>query len=95
VTACLLLGGAVTYPAPAASAQAEPSAPLAQLDGFLAELMAERRVPGAVFTLVLDGEPVLSQGYGVIDVDAERPVDPDTTCFHQNLPRGPSPSGDG
>lgn len=82
VTACLLLGGAVTYPAPAASAQAEPSAPLAQLDGFLAELMAERRVPGAVFTLVLDGEPVLSQGYGVIDVDTERPVDPDTTCFH-------------
>jgi CubicO group peptidase (beta-lactamase class C family) len=44
------------------------------LDEFIAEVMAEWRVPGLAIAVVEDGEVVLSRGYGYRDVDEELPV---------------------
>lgn len=51
------------------------------LDAFLAREMAEKHIPGATFVLVKDGEIFLAKGYGLGDVAAQTPVDPEKTLF--------------
>jgi CubicO group peptidase (beta-lactamase class C family) len=43
--------------------------------------LAERRLSGAVLTMVQDGKIVLARGYGHADYEAGTPVDPDKTRF--------------
>ncbi|MFW6200688.1 MAG: serine hydrolase domain-containing protein, partial [Gemmatimonadota bacterium] len=56
-----------------------------ELEAFFAGLMADqleaRNVPGAVVSVVQDGEVVFARGYGHADVAAREPVDPETTLF--------------
>ncbi len=58
----------------------------ADLETFLDELVAtqmdEHHVAGAVVSLVQEGEIIFARGYGLADVDGNRPVDPETTLFH-------------
>jgi CubicO group peptidase (beta-lactamase class C family) len=49
------------------------------LDDYLAEQMAEHHIPGAVITVVKDGQVFLSKGYGYADLDSQTPFDPEQT----------------
>lgn len=83
VVFALLVFAALAYPT---SAAAQPQsaatigstdrdgAQLNDLDAFIAEVMAEWKVPGLALAIVEDGEVVLSKGYGYRDVDDELPV---------------------
>lgn len=51
------------------------------LDGFFADEMAEKHVPGAAFVMVQDGQISLMKGYGYADIESGTPVDPKTTVF--------------
>lgn len=48
----------------------------------LRDRMESARIPGAVFVAVLDGEVVYVEGFGYENIDARRPIDPETTMFH-------------
>jgi len=50
------------------------AARLTELDAFIAEVMAEWKVPGLALAVVEDGAVVLSKGYGYRDVDERLPV---------------------
>jgi CubicO group peptidase (beta-lactamase class C family) len=64
---------------------ADPTDPLpafeAALDGFMAEVLEERHVPGCSFVLVRDGAIALSKGYGLASLEPPVPVVPDKTLF--------------
>lgn len=51
-------------------------------DARLAESMERNHVPGAVLTVVHEGEVVLLKGYGHADVESGIPVDPEGTVFY-------------
>lgn len=51
------------------------------LDSYLAEQMAAHHIPGAVITVVKDGEVFLSKGYGYADLEAQIPYDPNETLL--------------
>ncbi|MGW9192288.1 serine hydrolase domain-containing protein [Micromonospora chersina] len=68
---------AVTVPAPAAAAPDYA----AFLDEVIPAQLAEHRIPGAAVVVVAGGRQVLAKGYGLADVDARIPVDPDRTGF--------------
>jgi CubicO group peptidase (beta-lactamase class C family) len=51
------------------------------LDAFFAEQMEALHIPGAVFILVKDGETFFSKGYGLADLESQRPVIPGETLF--------------
>ncbi|MBN1289501.1 MAG: beta-lactamase family protein [Actinobacteria bacterium] len=51
------------------------------VNGFLSGKMEEYSIPGAVFTLVVDGETVFSRGYGYSSLESGLPVDPEKTAF--------------
>ena len=52
------------------------------LDSFFAERMAMTNVPGAVVVVVVvDGEILVTRGYGQADVEGGVPVDAETTVF--------------
>src|SRR5690606_32434315 len=53
----------------------------AWLDGFMTYALPRNGIAGAVVVVVQDGEILLAEGYGYADVEAERPVDPETTLF--------------
>lgn len=53
----------------------------ALVDGMVAHQLAEDRIPGAVVTVVSGGRTVLSEGYGVADVERGTPVDVNGTGF--------------
>lgn len=86
-----LLGSALL--GPACPAVAKPLAPtghvdarrLADLasfvDGVVAQQIATREVAGAVVTVVANGHVLFTRGYGYADLDARKPVVPDT-LFH-------------
>ncbi|MDX1415193.1 MAG: serine hydrolase domain-containing protein [Candidatus Promineifilaceae bacterium] len=44
------------------------------VDGFVEEKMAAAHAPGLVITIVYQGEVVLSRGYGVADIETNRPM---------------------
>jgi CubicO group peptidase (beta-lactamase class C family) len=51
------------------------------LGGLVTAQLEARNIPGAVVTVVQDGEIVFARGYGWSDVEARTPVDPDATLF--------------
>jgi CubicO group peptidase (beta-lactamase class C family) len=53
----------------------------AWLDGYLPFAMERAHVAGAVVVVVKGGRVLLQKGYGYADVQAKRPVDPETTLF--------------
>ena len=58
----------------------------AELEAFLDPVMRAKmeayHVAGAVVSVVKDGELIVSRGYGLADVAANKPVDPETTLFN-------------
>ena len=82
-----LLSSAFTYrPAPATAAPnpAGPTDPV-ELGAFIDDLMASEMktnpFPGAVVTVVKDGQLFFQKGYGYADLEKQTPVDPSTTIF--------------
>jgi CubicO group peptidase (beta-lactamase class C family) len=65
----------------AAGEALDPADLEAFLGGLVPEQLAARNIPGAVVTVVQDGEIVFARGYGWADVEARTPVDPDATLF--------------
>ena len=53
----------------------------AWLDGLMPYALATGDIPGAVVTVVKDGEVVANRGYGYADLAKREPVNPDTTLF--------------
>jgi CubicO group peptidase (beta-lactamase class C family) len=51
------------------------------LDARFGEGLKDRLFPGAVFVFVQDGRVVLAKGFGVANVEAGTPVDPERTVF--------------
>ncbi len=51
------------------------------LDGLFSEKMEEYHIPGAVFSMVKDGEIFLTRGYGYGDLENNIPADPRGTLF--------------
>ncbi len=67
--------------------ETKPSGPIdpaefeAFLDAYLAEQMAAHHIPGAVFTMVKDGQVFFSKGYGYADLEKQTPMDPEDTVL--------------
>lgn len=58
--------------------------PFSELEEAIDEYVAEyigKTVPGAAIAVVKDGEIIFSKGYGYSDVEAQLPVDSETTIF--------------
>ena len=51
------------------------------LDGLIASEMNAKYIPGAVVVVVKDGEVLYAKGYGYVDLETRKPVDPATTLF--------------
>ncbi|MBF0687384.1 MAG: beta-lactamase family protein [Cellulomonas sp.] len=84
LTACA--GGAATAPEPrtpqpASTAGLTKADVDAWLDDTLPDALAEAKVAGATVSVVHDGEMLTARGFGVADVAAGTPVDPDGTLF--------------
>jgi CubicO group peptidase (beta-lactamase class C family) len=66
-------------------AAAEPAAAIdvgrviADVEHVVARHLEETEVPGVVVAVVADGEVVLSRGWGVADIETQRPMDPHAT----------------
>ena len=63
---------------PPGTAQEVPSAPPADLDRFVADVMTSFDVPGLALAIVRDGRVVVARGYGVRHLDRPDPVDEHT-----------------
>ena len=61
-----------------AKAPASRDAPLSAFDDLVNGLLAKWRIPGAAIGVSHDGRLVLARGYGMADVEAGRPVQPDS-----------------
>jgi CubicO group peptidase (beta-lactamase class C family) len=69
---------------PAASAQAGLTDPVelgAFIDDVIASEMTTNQFPGAVVTVVKDGQIFFQKGYGYADLEKQTPVDPSITIF--------------
>src|SRR5580698_7053956 len=53
----------------------------AWVDAFVAKQMQDNRIPGAIVSVVKDGQILLSKGYGLSDIEHHRAVDPHKTLF--------------
>ncbi|HEX4709970.1 serine hydrolase domain-containing protein [Phenylobacterium sp.] len=53
----------------------------AYFDGLLPDAINRANIAGAVIVVVKDGQPLFERGYGLSDVKARKPVDPDKTLF--------------
>ena len=51
------------------------------LDDFITAQLEEDHIPGAVVSVVKDGELFFSKGYGFADLETHRPVTADQTLF--------------
>lgn len=51
------------------------------LDAYMAEQMEAHHIPGAVFTIVKDGEVFFSKGYGYADLETQTLFDPEQTVL--------------
>ncbi len=51
------------------------------MDGLMAAALPANHVPGAVVVIVKDNQVFFAKGYGLSDVNAQTPVDPQTTLF--------------
>ncbi len=85
VAIATLLGAVLAQEASDTPPAAPPGLTTADLGAFFGGLvpvqLEAHHVPGAVVTVVRDGEIVFARGYGHADVVARTPVDPDTTLF--------------
>jgi CubicO group peptidase (beta-lactamase class C family) len=79
VLVILLLPVSAKASAPAQPSPWEDAEPF--FDGLMAEQFASRPLAGAAVVLVKDGEILFERGYGLADVENDRPVDPQTTLF--------------
>jgi len=59
----------------------DPAELEAFLDTLMAEQMEEHHIPGAAVAVVKDGELFFAKGYGLADIEAGIPVDPEKTLF--------------
>ncbi len=59
----------------------DPAELAAFVDGVMTAQMKDKHVAGAVFIMVIDNKPFFAKGYGLADVEAGKPVDPETTMF--------------
>jgi CubicO group peptidase (beta-lactamase class C family) len=74
--------GSVPTVAPAGSSNALSAADVnAWLDGLVPYAIQHSGVAGAVIVVVKDDKVLFEKGYGYADVDARRPIDPETTLF--------------
>ena len=64
-----------------AGLESTPESPESVVDGIMAGLFEAHHLAGAVVTVVRDGQPLLSKGYGFADLEERRPVDPASTLF--------------
>ncbi len=51
------------------------------IDSVIQDEMKNLHIPGAVLSIVKDGEVVYKNGYGFVDMKNRKPADPDTTLF--------------
>ena len=72
---------ATTAPVPAGGAPLTAADATAWLDGFMPYALRAADIPGAVVTIVKDGQVLAAKGYGYADIARRRPVDPATTLF--------------
>lgn len=72
-----LLLALVTYPAHAFQTN-RPSTETAQIDAFVEKVMKQFEVPGLSLSIVKDGVPVLTKGYGVLSLTSGGKVDEHT-----------------
>src|SRR5512143_958391 len=69
---------------PAQVANSGPSDPLeleSFIDGIIADQMDSNHIPGAIVSVVKDGQLVFAKGYGYSDYENKIQVDPDHTLF--------------
>ena len=66
---------------PAPWPQATPASFEPYLDGVMSALFENYNLVGAVFSLVYDGQPALSKGYGYADLESRTPADPAVHLF--------------
>lgn len=59
----------------------DPAALAEFFDREMAAQMAEHGIAGGAIAVVKDGSVLFQKGFGHADVEAERPVDPETTMF--------------
>ena len=74
----------ITNSGPVTAQSAGPTDPRemeAYLDAFIAAQLEEDHIPGAVVSVVKDGELFFSKGYGFADLETKRPVIADQTLF--------------
>jgi len=76
-TAAVLIACAATTDARPADQTSPPLG--AWLDAAVAEAMSEYDVPGVVVGLIVPGQPPILRGYGLADIESERPMDPAET----------------
>ena len=69
---------AVTAPATPTPTELTTADVEAFLDGYLPGALNSAKIPGAVVSVVKDGEVVTARGYGYADVEAKTPVTADT-----------------
>jgi CubicO group peptidase (beta-lactamase class C family) len=93
ICAAALIGCAAAAPLPSSlvAAAAAPAVPTAHdltktdvdawLDGYMPDALRRSDIPGAVVTVVKDGQILTARGYGLADVAKRTPVDPDRTLF--------------
>jgi N-acyl-D-amino-acid deacylase len=68
----------IAHAAPATLETDDAVAALAELDGTIARIMADYRVPGGAFALAKDGRLIHARGYGVACTDSGQAVQPDS-----------------
>ena len=78
---CASLSLCLASCASAASNALDAAAVESFLDDTLPSAMATRHIPGLAVTIVEGATPLVTKGYGVVDVTTRRPVDPQTTLF--------------
>jgi CubicO group peptidase (beta-lactamase class C family) len=78
--AVLLLTTALTTPGTAATGLGPDL--IERLDEAFGENLEKHEVPGGVLVVVHDGNILHARGFGVADLETERPVDPDETLFY-------------
>jgi CubicO group peptidase (beta-lactamase class C family) len=74
-------GRAGLFVVPGRTGPTDPSELARFLDATVPGLLNGWRVPGAVVVVVKDGHVLAQKGYGLADVDAREPVDPERTLF--------------
>jgi CubicO group peptidase (beta-lactamase class C family) len=70
-----------THAASAATGLGNPAEVEAFFDGAMAAEMSARHIPGAVVSVVEDGQVLFNKGYGFADLENQTLVDPQRTLF--------------